>query len=92
MPVPGVMQTGAKRKGLFAEVHDTIANMDESIARLSHSLAHASPEAMAAMKQVFWKGTEHWDHLLQERAAISGKLVVSKFTRDAIAAFKARQK
>ena len=79
----------AKRKGLFAEMHNTAENMDESIARLSHTLSHASPAAMAEMKKVFWKGTEHWDQLLDERAAISGKLVISKASKDAIAKFKA---
>ena len=78
----------AKRKGLYAEVHNNIENMDESIANLAHTLAHANPEALAQMKKMFWKGTEHWDQLLAERAAISGKLVVSKFTKDAIAKFK----
>lgn len=80
----------AKRKGLFAEVHSSVEGMDESIERLAHTLAHSNPEAMAEMKKIFWKGTEHWDQLLAERAAISGKLVVSKFTKDAIARFKAK--
>lgn len=81
----------AKRKGLFAEVHDTIENMDESISRMAHTLSHSSPEAMAEMKKIFWKGTENWDQLLDERAAISGRLVVSRFTKDAIAKFKAKR-
>ncbi|MBA2248758.1 MAG: enoyl-CoA hydratase/isomerase family protein [Chitinophagaceae bacterium] len=78
----------AKRKGLFAEVHDNIENMDESIYRLATSLSHSSAEAMAEMKKMFWKGTEHWDALLKERAAISGKLVISDFTKNAINKFK----
>jgi methylglutaconyl-CoA hydratase len=81
----------AKRKGLYAEVHDSIENMDESITRLANTLAHANPAAMAEMKKIFWKGTDNWDQLLAERAAISGKLVVSKFTKDAIAKFKAKK-
>ena len=81
----------AKRKGLFAEVHNTIENMDESIARLAHTLAHANPEAMAEMKKIFWKGTDNWDQLLAERAAISGKLVVSKYTKEAINKFKSKK-
>lgn len=75
----------AKRKGLFAEMHSSIENMDESIARLSHTLSHANPPALAELKKIFWKGTEHWDLLLDERAAISGKLVLSKSSREAIA-------
>jgi methylglutaconyl-CoA hydratase len=40
------------------------------------------------MKKVFWEGTENWDKLLYERAAISGKLVLSDFTKDALSQFK----
>ncbi|NCU02538.1 MAG: enoyl-CoA hydratase/isomerase family protein [Chitinophagaceae bacterium] len=80
----------AKRKGLFAEVHPTVESMDESIAKLSNTLSHSSPEAMLEMKKVFWKGTEHWDELLIERAKISGRLVLSEFTRNAIEKFKAK--
>lgn len=80
----------AKRKGLFAEVHENIGNMDEAVQRLVHHLSHSSPEAMAEMKKIFWKGTEHWDKLLLERAAISGRLVLSEFTRNAIAKFKTK--
>ena len=78
----------AKRKGLFAEVHETVETLDESIQRLVDTLSHSSPEAMREMKAIFWKGTEHWDKLLPERASISGRLVLSEFTREAIARFK----
>jgi methylglutaconyl-CoA hydratase len=81
----------AQRKGLFAEVHATIEGMDESINRLTHTLAHSSPEAMREIKKIFWNGTEHWDHLLAERAAISGRLILSSFARQAIEKFKARK-
>ena len=80
----------ARRKGLYAEVYPEIAGMDESIHRLANVLMHSSPEAMAEMKKMFWKGTEQWDKLLLERAAISGRLVLSEFTRAAIAKFKAK--
>jgi methylglutaconyl-CoA hydratase len=80
----------AKRKGMYAEVHESIENMDESIYRLSNTLAHSSTKAMAEMKKIFWKGTEHWDELLKERAAISGRLVLSDFTKRAIERFKAK--
>jgi methylglutaconyl-CoA hydratase len=80
----------AKRKGLFAEVHESTENMDESIQRLSNSLSHSSLQAMAEMKKIFWQGTEHWDALLKERAAISGRLVLSDFTKHAIEKFKSK--
>jgi methylglutaconyl-CoA hydratase len=78
----------ARRKGLFAELHTSVEEMDESVARLANTLAHSSTEAMAELKKIFWKGTEDWDHLLLERAAISGRLVISEFTRNAIESFK----
>ncbi len=80
----------ARRKGLYAELHQTVEAMDESIEKLSNTLSHSSLEAMSEMKKVFWKGTEHWDELLIERAKISGHLVLSEFTRNAIAKFKAK--
>ncbi len=80
----------ARRKGLFAELHESVENMDEAVYKLANTLAHANPAAMAEMKKIFWKGTEHWDELLKERAAISGRLVLSSFTRNAINKFKAK--
>ncbi|HEY4061967.1 MAG TPA: enoyl-CoA hydratase-related protein [Puia sp.] len=78
----------ARRRGLYAELHTGSEQMDESIGRLAATLAHSNPEAMALLKENFWKGTEHWDHLLPERAAISGRLVLSDFTRNAISQFR----
>ncbi|MBS1565151.1 MAG: enoyl-CoA hydratase/isomerase family protein [Bacteroidetes bacterium] len=80
----------AKRKGLFAEVHTSIATLDEAVTRLAETLAHSSPLAMTEMKNMFWKGTEHWDKLLAERAAVSGKLVTSEYSKKAIAKFKSK--
>jgi methylglutaconyl-CoA hydratase len=81
----------AGRKGLFAEVYGTTEGMDESIFKLAHTLVHSNPHAMAEMKKIFWKGTENWDHLLLERAAISGRLVLSSFAKNAIEKFKAKR-
>lgn len=81
----------AKHKGLFAEVHSSIESMDESVYRLANSLSHSNPDAMIEMKKIFWKGTEHWDELLKERAAISGRLVLSEFTKNAINKFKSKK-
>lgn len=78
----------AKKKGLYAEVHENVQNLDESVYRLANALAHSSTEAMMEMKKIFWKGTEHWDSLLHERSAISGKLVLSESSKKAIEKFK----
>lgn len=80
----------ARRKGLFAECHPTVESMDESIRRLSNQLSHSSPEAMSELKKIFWQGTEDWDDLLTRRAEISGRLVLSSFTKEAIAKFKTK--
>ena len=78
----------AREKGLYADVFDDVNKMDEAIETLANKLASSNPEAMRMLKQVFWEGTEHWDALLSDRAAMSGKLVLSDFTRNAIKAFK----
>lgn len=82
----------AKQKALFAEVHQSVHDMDESVDRLANTLAHLNPEAMAEMKKMFWHGIEDWDSLLKERAAISGRLVLSDFTKNAIETFKIKVK
>lgn len=75
-------------KGLYNEVFPTVEDMDNGIAALVGKLMNSNPEAMRLLKQVFWKGTEDWDQLLAERAATSGKLVLSEFTKNAIESFK----
>ncbi len=70
----------ARRKGLYAELHPSVEDMDESIGRLADSLSHSSPEAMREIKKMLWAGTEHWDELLAARAAISGRLILNKKT------------
>ncbi|MEO6831774.1 MAG: enoyl-CoA hydratase/isomerase family protein [Chitinophagaceae bacterium] len=79
----------AKRHDLFNEVHDSMSGLDEAVHSLADKLAHSSPDAMWELKKIFWQGSEHWDTLLAERAVISGRLVLSDFTRNAIAKFKA---
>lgn len=78
----------AESHGLFAKVFESTEEMDTHVESLAQKLAGSNPEAMVALKQNFWSGTEHWDELLEERAAMSGKLVLSEFTRNAISAFK----
>ena len=78
----------AAQYGLYTEVFETSEEMDVAISSLANELSHSSPEAMRELKTVLWNGTEEWDNLLIERAAISGRLVLSNFTRNAIAEFK----
>ena len=74
----------AKEKGLFANTFATIEKLDEALSILTHQLASYNPEALAEMKKVLWEGTEHWDNLLVERAAITGRLVLSEATKSAL--------
>ncbi|MBX3163485.1 MAG: enoyl-CoA hydratase/isomerase family protein [Bacteroidetes bacterium] len=78
----------AKEKGMYAELFSSAADMDKGIETLAIKLASSNPEAMAMLKKVMWEGTENWDTLLIERAGMSGKLVLSEFTVNAINKFK----
>jgi methylglutaconyl-CoA hydratase len=78
----------AKEKGLYAELFANAADMDKGIDTLAKKLASSNPEAMAMLKKVMWEGTDHWDSLLIERAGMSGTLVLSDFTVNAINQFK----
>jgi methylglutaconyl-CoA hydratase len=78
----------AMQKGLYNQVFSSVEEMDAAISKLAETLAKSSPEAMSDLKNIFWEGTENWDQLLVERAAVSGRLVLSDFTRNAIEKFK----
>ncbi|MGZ3882897.1 MAG: enoyl-CoA hydratase/isomerase family protein [Bacteroidia bacterium] len=80
----------AKEKGLYAELFATAADMDKAIEGLASKLASSNPEAMSMLKKVMWEGTDHWDQLLIERAGMSGTLVLSEFTVNAINKFKSK--
>jgi len=78
----------ARSKGLFAIVYESIEEMDTAVEAFAKHLCTYNPEAMLEMKKIFWKGTDDWDNLLAERAAISGRLVLSDFTKKTLEKFK----
>ena len=78
----------AKEKGMYAKVLDTVEDLDSELEVFTAKLASYNPEALSEMKTVLWEGTENWGTLLYERAAISGKLVLSDFTKQALLQFK----
>lgn len=80
----------AKEKGLYADTFDTIDELDAAIKSLTEKLSKSNPEAMELIKKAFWRGTENWDTLLAERAAMSGTLVLSEFTKNFIQQFKGK--
>ena len=71
----------AKEKGMYAEVHESANALDEAVMKLAKYLVGTNPEARRQLKKVFWEGTDHWDDLLAERAAMSGQLVLSDHTK-----------
>ena len=79
-----------ERHGLYSYLYDDVTALDAAIAQQARTLATSNPQAMAALKRVFWAGTEQWDALLATRATMSGTMVLSDFTRNAIASFKSR--
>jgi methylglutaconyl-CoA hydratase len=88
----GATRGGRKRLGLYAKVFDSIHALDAALELFVQKLATSNPEALSQIKRVTWAGTDHWSTLLEDRAALSGRLVLSQFTRDAIAAFASRAK
>lgn len=78
----------ARQKGLYAQVYESTEALDEAVAAFAENLCTYNPEAMREMKKIMWAGTENWDDLLAERAAISGRLVLSEFTKETLKRFK----
>jgi len=74
----------AQEKGLYTHLFDDTQLLDDAVVQLAQKLKAYNPEAMAKMKAMFWGQTEQWDELLQARAAISGALVLSSFTKDVL--------
>lgn len=77
----------AMQKGLYNEVYPDIPTLDTALGALAEKLASYHPEALKGLKEIFWEGTADWDGLLAERAAISGELVLSEFTQQALQSF-----
>lgn len=78
----------AKKKGLYTKVFDSAEELDDEVQKLAEQLCFYNPEAVKEMKQMFWRGTEDWDVLLNERAKISGRLVLSSFTKEKLEKYK----
>lgn len=78
----------AEEKGLYAKVYESIEELDKEVDFLSNKLASYNTEALSQMKKILWENTEHWGELLIERAEISGQLVLSDFTKNALQKIK----
>jgi methylglutaconyl-CoA hydratase len=78
----------AKEKNLYAEIFSTEEELNAKTIEFATNLASYNNEALYEMKKVFWRNTNHWGDLLYERASISGKLVLSDYTKNALNEFK----
>jgi methylglutaconyl-CoA hydratase len=78
----------AKAKGLYMEIFEDVIALDEAVKAFAENLCTYNPDAMTEMKKIFWTGTEDWDELLKERAKISGRLVLSEFTKKKLEGYK----
>jgi len=78
----------AKDNGLYTEVFENISELDLAVQTFAEELCSFNQEAMNEIKKLFWRGTDHWDALLLEQAKISGRLVLSNFTKDKLSKFK----
>ncbi len=78
----------AMQKGLYTKVFDSVDDLDKAVVEFTENLKTYNPKAMTEMKTMFWRGTEDWDQLLVQRAKISGKLVLSEFTKEKLKGFK----
>ncbi|MFC4095661.1 enoyl-CoA hydratase/isomerase family protein [Euzebyella saccharophila] len=78
----------AQEKGLFSKVFDSLKELDKELDFFANKLSGYNPEALYEWKKVLWNQTDHWDELLVERASITGKLVLSNFTKEALNKFK----
>ncbi len=79
-----------ERHGLYSMLCDDAAALDAAVEAHAARLAASNPEAMREMKRIFWAGTEEWGERMSARAAMSGRMVLSDFTREALARFRAR--
>ncbi len=80
----------AQEKGMYTHIFDSAEEMDKALDEFAKTLADSNPEALTHLKEIFWKGTENWDEVMAERAAMSGRLVLSDFTVNAINAIKSK--
>lgn len=82
----------AHQRGLYTVLTEDQAGLDSALGKLTDTLKGSSPDAMIALKQALWEGTEHWEKLLPARAEISGRLVLSDWSQAAIAKLAEKQR
>lgn len=77
----------AHSKGLYNKLAPSIEILDELVDALANDLANSNPEALLHLKEIHWQATGHWSATLEQRAEISGKLILSEHTKKFLANF-----
>ena len=62
-------------------------DLNPQVSNVANQLATYKPEALAEFKKTQWEESHHWDDLLAQRAAISGRLALSNFTKTQLKKF-----
>lgn len=73
-----------KGKGMYNFVYPNAETCEKAANKFAHDLAVYSPEAMKELKNIFWKSTDDWKEIMPKRAELSGRLVLSDFTKQTL--------
>lgn len=79
-----------KEKGMFNQVLPDAMACEEAVLEFAKNLSVYSLEAMRDLKSIFWQGTENWNEVMPQRAEMSGRLVLSDFTKATLNKFKSK--
>lgn len=79
-----------KEKGIFNHVLSSPEECEKATLDFAKNLSVYSLEAMRDLKSIFWQGTEHLPELMKSRAEMSGRLVLSDFTKETLLKFKSK--
>lgn len=74
--------------GLYNKLVASQQELDAEVNSLATALSGYNADAMAALKQQLWQGTGHWETLLYEHAATSGRLILAGAARAALQQFR----
>jgi methylglutaconyl-CoA hydratase len=77
----------AREKGLYANVFESNEDLNKHVSSVANQLSTYNPEALTEFKKIQWEESNHWDDLLTNRAEISGRLVLSSFTKTQLKKF-----
>ena len=80
----------AHAKGLLSELYSDFDTLEEAVTQHANRLAAYTPQALTELKKALWKGTDDWDNLLENNAAVSGSLVLSERTQQTLHQFKSK--